>query len=232
MKFVPFISLMLFGFNMNSQVSIIDALNLKDSILGEYHNGEYAAKEEIIDIQNGYYSVETYQEDTEGNKYDQKTLFQAAIFKNSDETITLGITEYHYDFVCAWYESHFYEISNNGDRIIEIETGKILPGFDWYELLSDSLNRGVLEKYLPEIKEGYLDDDATITDLLNEVYHVQYIMPRYGLLIEVKLTTCDYIPLNELTIAAGDWEKIEQVARTMVLHYDRKLKVFKQQLAD
>lgn len=227
MRIIQLIILILFGLNLKGQVNILDCLKLKDSVFGKYQSGEHTAKNEVIDIKNGYYELEWYEEDQDGNIHHNLPLLQAAVFKNSDQTWTLGITEYHADMQCSWHKSHFYEISKNGDSIAEIEIGRILPGLNWNNFLSESLSKRVLEKYLPEIKEEYLDANATINDVLNEVYDVHYIMPRNGIHIKVGLTVCDYIPLNQVDFASQDWEIIQQDFRTLELKYDRKLKVFK-----
>ena len=37
-----------------------------------------------------------------------------------------------------------------------------------------------LNKYLPAIQENYLDSNATIDDVLSEVYDIVYILPQRG----------------------------------------------------
>lgn len=226
MKTIPLIIMMICGLNLNAQVNILDCLELKDSIFGKYQSGEHAARNEVIDIENGYYALEWYEEDKEGNIHNYVPLFQAAIFKNFDEKWSLGITEYHADEQCYWYKSYFYEISKNLDRITEIELSSILPELNWDNFLSESLSKGVLEKYLPEIKEKYLDANATIDDVLHEVYDFHYIMPRKGVHVKVELTICDYISLNVVGFDSQDWEIIEQDFKTLVLKYNRQLKAF------
>ena len=91
----------------------------------------------------------------------------------------------------------------------------------------DSQPIQILEKYLPEIKKTYLDSNATIEDLLKEIYDLHMIIPRKGTNIKVTLTVCDYIPLNVVNIGKEDWSIIEDNIKVIELIYDKDQKQFK-----
>ncbi|MEZ5038583.1 MAG: DUF6624 domain-containing protein [Saprospiraceae bacterium] len=57
MKTTPLIILIICGLNLKGQVNILDCLRLKDSVFGKYQSGEYPARNEVIDIKNGYYAL-------------------------------------------------------------------------------------------------------------------------------------------------------------------------------
>jgi hypothetical protein len=226
MKNISLIILILCGLNLKSQVTIMDCIQLKDSVFGEYEFGELTGKNEVIDLKNCYYEIEWYEEDEQGNKSNYLTLFQAVIFKNFDNTWTLGITSYDSDVVCSWHDSHFYEISKDGDSITEIDIATIMPELNWNIFLSESSSIEVIEKYMTEITDNYLSPDATLEDVLNEMYDLHYIMPKQGKIVKVELTFCDYIPQNEAAFTNEDYLIVSEDFKSVELKYNRKLKVF------
>ena len=79
---------------------------------------------------------------------------------------------------------------------------------------------------LSEIKDEYLGSDASIEDILNEVYDYRIIIPRKGTTAKVTLTVCDYIPVNEVGIHRDDWSVVEENIRVVEFTYDRNKKQF------
>lgn len=200
------------GFSQN----ILEALQLKNDLIGEYVEGELRSTDTIIDLRNGYYE--------EGN---ETMIRQAAIFHNHDGSRTLGISITQYDFVCFYNETSFYEISKSKDSINPILSGDILPDLKIREFVIAANVFPVLNKYLPEIQENYLDSTATIDKLLSEIYHIAYIMPRKGTNLIATLKVCDYIPTNEVSITPDDWSIIENDFVSIELEYDKTRKKFK-----
>ncbi len=227
MRTIPLLILIFSGFHSKGQVNILDCLSLKDSVYGEYQSGEYKVQNEVIDLKNGYYAMEWHEKNKEGEIINAFPLFEAAVFKNADETWSLGISEFHADMQCSWHKLFFYEISKNGDTITEMDLDGLLPKLNKRDFLSESSSIKVLEKYLPIMKEVYLGPDATIDDAIDEVYAIHFKMPVRGLLLKAELTVCDYIPLNQVDFSLQDWEIIEHDHQSLILHYDRKLKAFK-----
>lgn len=174
----------------------------------------------IIDLKSGYYELNF-------DFSEEVKLCQVAKYNNTDGTILLGISGYYGDEQCSYHPFYFYEISKSGDRFIPIEHKAILPSLDFSMFFVDSKPIQILEKYLPAIKKTYLDSNATIEDLLKEVYKFHIIIPRKGTKTKVTLTVCDYIPRNQVNISKDDWSIIEDSIRGIELIYDKDQKQFK-----
>lgn len=200
--------------------NIIEALALKNHLISQYVEGELMANDTIVDLKNGYY--EEFATYDENNKI---TTRQAALFDNHDSTRTLGITIANYDFVCYYFESSFYEILEK-DSIRVLVNEEILPSFSIQEFIVDSTVFTVLNKYLPEIRKNYLDSDATMGEVLKEVYDVVFFMPEKGGGLIATLSVCDYIPTNVVTITPDDWSVIENEFAVIELEYNRTRKKF------
>lgn len=209
------------GFSQN----ILEALELKNDWIGEYVEGEAMSNDTIIDLRNGYY--EEFFSDGEGDK---TIIRQAAIFHNHDGSRTLGVSITSYDFVCYQYETSFHEIPKIKDSIRTLMNDDILPDLSIREFLMDSPILSVLNKYLPEIQKSYLGSNATIDELLSEVYDIVYILPQSGTSLISTLRVCDYIPTNEVGIAPDDWSTIENDFVSIELEYDKARKKFKKTL--
>lgn len=202
--------------------NILEALQLKNDLLGEYGEGEHMSTDTLIDLSNGYY------EESSASGGDYKTITrQAAIFRNDDGTKTLGITIVEYDFVCFHSKTDFYEIAKTKDSITTISTAAILPELTIREFLTDTLVLTILHKYLPQIRKKYLEANATIDEVLSEIYHIIYLLPQRGTNMKATLKVCDYIPTNVVSITADDWLIIENNFGVMELEYDNKRKKFK-----
>lgn len=210
--FIILILMNTLGFSQN----ILEALQLKNDLIGEYVEGELMSTDTIIDLRNGYYE--------EGNK---TIIRQAAIFHNHDSSRTLGVSITEYDFVCFYNETNFYEISKSKDSINTILNDDILPELNIREFVADTNIFFVLNKYLPEIKENYLGSNATIDKVLSEVYHITYRMPQRGTSLIATLRVCDYIPTNVVSITPDDWSIIENDFGSIELEYDKTRKKFK-----
>ncbi|MEM0992025.1 MAG: hypothetical protein AAGI49_03270 [Bacteroidota bacterium] len=175
----------------------------------------------IVDLKSGYFELNyAFGGDT---KY---KICQVAKFNNTDGTILIGITGYYADEQCSNYPSTFYEISKSEDLFTPLEIKTILPSLDFHLFFIDPNPIQILEKYLPEIKDKYLGSEATLEDILNEVYDYRIIIPRKGTTAKVTLTVCDYIPLNEVSINRDDWSVVEENIRVVEFAYDRDKKQF------
>ncbi|NRB51422.1 MAG: hypothetical protein HRU41_27370 [Saprospiraceae bacterium] len=215
---LPFILMSTLGFSQN----ILEALQLKSDLLGEYVEGELRSTDTIIDLKNGYY--EAFLAAGGGDKTITR---QAAVFRNQDGTRTLGIAITEYDFVCFHTKTLFYEIPSSKDSITAVLPAEILPRLTIGEFLSDTTVISVLQKYLPAIQENYLGADATIDKVLSEIYHIKYLLPQKGTNLVATLGVCDYIPTNVVGISPDDWSMIENNFIPIELAYDKTRKVFK-----
>lgn len=206
------------GFSQN----ILESLSLKDELFGEYVEGEATSTDTIIDLRNGYY--EAYASLGAGDK---TILRQAAIFHNQDGSRTLGISITSYDFVCYNYETHFYEIPKSRDSMRMLMSEDILPDLSIRAFLKDTSVLSVLNKYLPALQKSYLGPDATIDEVLSEIYDIVYLLPQRGTDLISTLRVCDYIPTNEVSIPPDDWSIIANNFVSIVLEYDNTRKKFK-----
>lgn len=214
---LPFILMSTLGFSQN----ILEALELKRNLIGEYVEGELMSTDTIIDLKNGYYEAFS----SDGGE-DKTITRQAAIFRNYDGSRTLGISITEYDFVCFHSQTSFYEISKSKDSITTVVSTKILPELTIGEFLKDTTVLSILYKYLPEIQENYLDANATIGQILSEVYHIKYLLPQRGTSLIATLGVCDYIPTNVVGISPDDWSIIENKFGAIELEYDKRQKKF------
>ncbi|MFT7612870.1 MAG: hypothetical protein ACI9J3_001836 [Parvicellaceae bacterium] len=205
--------------------NILDALQLKEDSIRKYSTGELTSTDTIVDLNNGYY--EEYASNGDHNK---TILRQASIFYNVDGSTTLGISISKWDFQCFVYTTNFYEISKSKDIITESSIYDIVPHLDFKEFFDDANTISVLNKYLQKLQGVYLDSNATVENLLNEVYDITYILPQRGTSLIATLRICDYIPTNEIEISAEDWSLIENSFHSIELIYDKKLKKFKNPL--
>ena len=199
--------------------NILEALALKNHLISQYVEGELMATDTVVDLVNGHY--QEFAADDQGNIRTR----QAAMFDNPDSTKTLAITTANYDFVCYYYESNFYEILKK-DSIRVLVNEEILPSFSIKEFIVDSTVFTALNKYLTEIRKNYLDSDATMDEVLNEVYDIVFFLPEKGGGLIATLSVCDYIPTNVVSIAADDWSLMENNFVSVKLKYNGMEKKF------
>lgn len=173
----------------------------------------------IIDIKSGYFELFDTAIETK--------LCQVAKFNNGDSTILVGISGYYADEQCSNHPFHFFEIAKSLDTFISLNPETILPTLDVTLFFTDAKPIQILEKYLPAIKKAYLGPNATIENLLEEVYDFHIILPKKRTTAKVTLTICDYILRNEVSIDHDDWRIIEEHIKIVEFHYDKIKKQFK-----
>lgn len=212
------------GMVLSAQVDIQSALTMRTAIYGSHNYSDFTANAVFTDLKNGYH--ETRFEIDSSNSDLDILLSQARLYVNKDKTYLLAVTDFHADEQCSRYITSFYEVSQKGDLLVRLESEFILPQFTWDDFLVNSKVKSILEKYLRQIQQEYLDDTATIEDVLNEVYdfHFQFQPDKKNLI--AKLTTCDYIPRNLVEIPLEDWAIIVSDFKTIKLVYNARLKRF------
>ncbi|MFT5886583.1 MAG: hypothetical protein ACI9IP_003051 [Arcticibacterium sp.] len=222
MKFLAlFTTLLLTSFSGFSQ-NILEAIQLQEASFGAYMEGETRATDTLIDLKNGYY--EEFLAYDDGNKTITR---QASIFHNNDGTKTLGITTTQWDFVCFHTETNFYDIAISKDSIHAILKDDILPALNIREFVTDSNVFHILSKYLPKYQETYSDPNASVDDVLSQVYSIVYKLPQRGTDLIATLKVCDYLPLNEIDVGHDNWTIIESSFLAIELEYDKRQKKFK-----
>lgn len=227
MKKSIIILLLPFCFQMAiSQTTILQCLQLQDSMFDKHVYGDISPNKTTIDTKNGYYEAFILETDKKGKVTKHLTLFQATIFINADTTITLATTAYKADEQCDWHETNFYEISKNRGGIKKINAKSILPQLNWESALVTVKAKTLIKKYLPQIKKQYLDSTATLNAAINEIYNTHFILPKKAADVKMTLTTCDYIPRNLGIINAEDWEIITSNLQSVKLSYNKNQKKF------
>ncbi len=209
---------------VSAQVSIESVLELHKTIYGSHNYSDLTANSEFTDLKNGYYETR-FEIDTANADLDI-LLSQAKLYLNKDKTYLLAVTDFHSDEQCSRYLTSFYEVSKNGDSLVQLENEHLLPQLTWDDFLEESKSKSILEKYLPQIKQEYLGENATIEDALNEVYDFHFQIQRDKKYLLAKLTTCDYIPRNLFEILLEDWAVIVSDFKTISFNYNAKLKQF------
>ena len=204
------------GFSQN----ILGALRLLEDSLGKYEEEELRATDTIIDLNNAYY--EEFMDSGGGAK---TVLRQATLFHNYDESRLLGVTISTWNFVCFDHKTTFFEIAKRKKQIKKVDLESLLPQLSIQELVPDTVYN-ILQAYLPKIQSDYLGPDATIEQVLSEIYTLKCVLPREGTNLKIKLAVCDYIPTNEVNISAEDWSHILNSTQVLELKYDKKEKRF------
>jgi hypothetical protein len=212
------------GVISSAQVTIESALELHAAIYGAHNYSDLTANTEFTDLKNGYYETRFEIDPTHPDL--DILLTQAKLYKNKDKSYLLCMTDFHSDEQCSRYITTFYELSKTGDSLVQLENENLLPQLIWDDFLAESDSKSILEKYLPQIKQEYLGENATIEDALNEVYDFHFQIQRDQKYLLAKLTTCDYIPRNLFEIPLVDWAIIVSDFRTIKLGYNTKLKRF------
>lgn len=221
---VVLILAILCGVVVSAQINIESALELHKSIYGSHNYSDLTANSDFTDLKNGYYESR-FVTDPANSDWDI-LLTQARLYLNKDRTYLLAVTYFDSDEQCSRYKTSFYEVSKNGDTLLQLQNENILPQLTWDDFLSKSKSKTVLEKYLPQIKQEYLGEDATIEDALNEVYDFHFKLIKNQKNLTATLTTCDYIPRNLFEIPLVDWAIIVSDFKTIKLVYNSKSKFF------
>lgn len=206
------------GFAQN----ILEAIQLKENFIAPYRVGELMATDTIIDLRNGYY--EEYKSGEDG---DRTVVRQAAIFHTNDGSQLLGISTSEWDFACFIDKTSFYEIPFAKDTITMIPSENILPDLKIREFVTDSNVFYIISKNLPKYRETYSAPNATIDDVLAQLYHIRYQLPQRGTEIIATLRVCDYLPLDEVPIGKDNWSVIENSFLSIKLEFDKTQKRFK-----
>jgi hypothetical protein len=225
-KRISLILAILTGVICTAQVSIKTAMELRAAIYGNYNGSDLTANAENLDIENGYVEFRYWMTDEKQDSELDIIIGQARLYPNKDKTYLLGVTDFHSDEQCSRYKTAFYEVSGNGDTLFQLDNSKILPQLTWEDFLSESKSKSILEKYLHQIQQEYLDENATIEDVLNEVYDFHFEFQSDNKNLIAKLTTCDYIPRNLVEILEEDWNVIVSDFKRFDLKYNSKLKRF------
>lgn len=190
-------------------------LQLEGFNFRDFNQADRIPTDTIIDLKNGYYEI---------NDGETK-LLQATKFNNLDSSILIAATGYYSDMQCFNYFSKFYIKSKNLNTLEDVLLDDVIPELMFSDFFIDSAIKEITNKYLPLVQQEYYPN-AAVEDIYEEFFDMHFILPRYGTKIIVKLTVCDYIPLNAVNMDEEDWKIIETQHKSISLSYDKKKKVF------
>jgi len=196
--------LLILGFSLtgSAQSTIVEYMQIFDFELERFNKGDIAPTDTLIDIENGYFGI------CSGADEYKIILCEGKIFENTDKSTLLMITGYSADQQCDWYTTYFYLKGKKENSFQEINPFNILPVLYVNHFLEDAPSIAILEKYLPKIKEDYLGDEATMDDVLNEIYSIRYFKSSESSAIIARLHLCDYIFRNITGISDEDYQII------------------------
>lgn len=195
---------LIFGLSLtcSAQSNIIDYMQIFDFQLERFNKGDIAPSDTLIDIENGYFEISADQISP------KIILCQGKVFENTDKSTLLMITGYSADEQCDWYTTYFYVKEKKENSFQEINPFNLLPTIAVSEFLENAPTITILEKYLPQIKQEYLGEEATMDDVLNEMFSIRYSKSVDPTAIIARLHLCDYIFRNITGISDEDYQII------------------------
>lgn len=197
-------AVLIFGLSLtcSAQSNIIDYMQIFDFKLERFNKGDVAPTDTLIDVANGYFEIYSDQVSS------KLILCEGKIFENADKSTLLMITGYSADEQCDWYTTYFYVKEKKVNRFEEINPFNLLPTIAVSEFLENAPTITILEKYLPQIKQEYLGEEATMDDVLNEMYSIKYSRSVEPNALIARLHLCDYIFRNITGISDEDYQVI------------------------
>jgi hypothetical protein len=202
------------------QKNITDYLKSIDFKLADYNKSDLQVTDTTTNLKDNYYAA-FFQ-----TNEDTLTLCSVKIFSNKDHSAIIGVTGYEADMQCGFYSSLFYVYSEKNDTVFLLDNTAVLPTLGLTDFLSDSITIKILEKYLPEIKEKEMGANATIDDVLKNIYDIHYIMPVKGTTVIATLNVCDYLLSNVILFEADEWKIIETDFKQIQLIYKNDIRKF------
>ncbi|MCB9195412.1 MAG: hypothetical protein H6600_07645 [Flavobacteriales bacterium] len=211
-------------FSIGYQAKTLDiqqCLDLIEFKPENYASGDFSFEGLVptTDLKNGYYEIVS--------PYTNITYVQAAKFNNGDGSITLMITGYEYDMVCERYNTTAYLILPEEDNYIEMSLHDLNLDIGIENFQSNPTIKSVLEELLIELRGNYLDENASLESLYNELFDFHFILPQKGTDIITTISVCDYIPLNEIDISEENWNILLGGRISKTMQYDKKFIQFK-----
>jgi hypothetical protein len=202
----------------HGQKTIIDYIKLIP--LGNCYSTDLPINDTTVDEQNGY--LELGCSNIEGGV----VILQIKIFENADSTVTIATSGLYSDEQCQFHHTSFFEYSPKTDSVKLIPDEDILPELTLDSFLRNSKAPKILSSYLREIRKNYLGKDATLDDVLREIYSQHFIISPTENIMTISLDVCDYIPTNAVKIKDKDWKIVESNFIKLNVVHDKKKKRF------
>jgi hypothetical protein len=217
-------TLLILGLTVNAyaQSTIVDYMQIFDFKLENFNKGDISPTDTLVDLENGYFGIFA------GDDESKITLCEGQIFENLDKSTLFLITGYSADEQCDWYTTYFYLKGKKENSFREINPFNILPVLSVNDFLENAPSIAILEKYLPQIKQEYLGEEATMDDVLNEIYSIRYFKSVEPTAVIARLHLCDYIFRNITGISDEDYQIIMQDIENAYYEfkYNSKKKIF------
>lgn len=209
--YTVFIVLFVVLFSCKAQQNIAKCYEMAKEVQRfSFIESDYVPDDTLVDLKNGYYEL---------SNEDQK-LCQVTKFSKKDKSSLLLVTGYYSDMQCSSFPFHIFEIDKNGDSCVKAVPSFYFPNLRVEDFLKTDTSQKIAEKYLTSISEEYLSADASISQVLGEFYDFHFILPRYGTTVEVTLTVCDYIPVNQVAIV--EWDAVENAIQSLYFKFNKR----------
>lgn len=159
---------------------------------------------------------------------ENEIMCEGKVFFNSDKTSLLIISAIEEDEQCSRYNTRCFIQNTVSNKFTELAVDSLFA--DPYKFLMDEENTNlvtaIIEKYLPQIRNEYLGQDAAFKDVYQEFYDLRIILSGKKNEIGTTLTVCDYIPRNAVGIDSTDWSVIQNAPEINIFKYSASKKVF------
>jgi hypothetical protein len=215
LSYILIVALFAFVASCKAQQNITECLELAQEVNRfSFNESDFTPTDSLIDLKNGYFEMSS----------SDHVLTQAAKFNKKDKSTLLLVSGFYSDMQCANFPFYLFEIDKKGDTCIKKDPMNFFPALRYEDFLKNDSVLKIANKYLPILAETYLDENATVQQILSEFYDFHFILPRFGTTIEVTLTVCDYIPVNEQEIV--EWKEVEKAIKSLYFKFNKQSGLF------
>lgn len=197
--------------NKGSVISLIQRLPRADRF-----DADISATDTIKDIPGNYICYRSTGEE------DTLKLFEAQLFGKPGGKQLLFVTRYSADMQCSFYHTSIFEYDRKNDTLLEKKAGAVFPDLSYSRFFRDSSVYRVAAKYIDSVRVYYLGKEATVNDMLRELYSLHFDKSKGKNEIGVTLHVCDYIPVNQVPIEFNDWLVFQTCFRPVQLVYNNR----------
>jgi len=155
-------------------------------------------------------------------------MCEGKVFHTGKKSSILIISAKEEDEQCYQYNTTCFQRNSYTGEIQEISIDVIFEDENKYLMneASSALVMKVIEKYLPEIRNNYLGNEAGFSDVYQEFYDLRIILSGKENELGTTLTVCDYIPTNAVGIDSTDWSIITNAAEINLFRFSRSTSTF------
>ena len=170
---------------------------------------------------SGYYFSYTSESENE-------IMCEGKVFSNSNKSSMLIISSIEEDEQCYRYHTRCFIQNPDSGKYTEIAVDSLFVDPDKFLMSEENakLVNTIIEKYLPQIRNEYLGQDAEFKDVYQEFYDLRIILSGKKNEIGTTLTVCDYIPRNAVGIDSTDWSIIQNAPEINIFKYSASKRMF------